>query len=174
MRLQALLLALVLLVTPGLAVADDHKAEGSGRAGGEEGSWLFGVRGTFAWMFVPGHPEFGLVGDVGVSHGEREGEDITRTTVLGGVQWSLPKIRENRNHTVALQALAGSVLTGTGDGAKLAGALGAQWDYLFRGAGEGGSWGTRVQFDYVFAKDYDNFARFSAGVVYKWGSNEHK
>lgn len=178
MRLHPLLMALIILALPGLAFADDHKADGYGGGSGSRGSFLGGFEAAYTRIFSDG--DFGFVANVSVHFGEHEGEDIARTTLLGGLQWTLPEpggregsqSPQSRNqYTFALQMLVGAVFTDTGDGTVPAVALGGQYDYIFNRDDPTRGWGVRARADYVFTDGSDNFPRVSFGLVYRIGDD---
>jgi len=169
MRFRPLWLALVLVALPSSVFADDHRAGVFFGASFASSSSLLGVHGALVYTPSVDQPRFGIVvADVSVHSGSEGDDDITRKSFMSGARVAFPlTTTSGGRHVPALQVLVGAVGSGTDDGTVAAGAISAQWDFIPRPHSDAPDWAFRVQADYVLVGDLDNYARVSAGVVYR-------
>ena len=173
---------LFVLLMSTAAYADDHRADIYSGFSWAQGSSLFGVQESYAFL-VPQvtNKDLTIVGDFAVNFGSNAGTDLTRVTFLAGPRVSLG-LRENKKNVFFGHALAGVVYTNNAGGAvqgnDFAVGLGGGWELLpTRKPNDPKAtaqtqlenlWGLRVQVDYVIRSgEAENFARVSVGVIYR-------
>ena len=164
----------VALFVPTLAYADDHNADNYvGFSGGGGGSTVYGVHDSFAIEF-PKWPALGLVpADFSVQFGEQQ----TQVIYMAGARYTLasrnPRMHANK---VLLQALFGTVRTNEAAAQSTDNdfALGLGAGYEFVKVIKGQSVTFRGIYDRIKRSgDRDEwFNRFSAGIGYRWGSQQ--
>jgi hypothetical protein len=165
------LLVLLLVFFPGNVRADDHTASAYAGAAPIPGSLLIGPHFTFSKPFehvLDGN--LSAIGDLSLSFGTDD-DDGKRVIWGGGVGWTFVKGDDRPTLVPAAHFLVVGVTRDDAPGSRtnLGGVLGLELEYLpFRARKQEEGWGVRAQADWVFADDQKAFARFSAGVVYRW------
>ena len=164
-------LAVIALVLPASAWADDHRADINGGGSYAKGSHLFGVHGGVAFTLPEPHRHWSVIA---FETSVQSNGDETRNTLMSGLRYTL-RVRDhvNHNHKVFVHTMIG--LGQRGDGGRFdndfAAAFGGGWEYIWnkpetKGVPPQDVNGFRVQLDYVIAQgETTNFPRLSFGYV---------
>ena len=172
-------LAVIALVLPAPAWADDHRADMNGGISGGKASKLFGIHVTLA-MPIPDQEKWSVLADISHHWDLNDDLDEKRAVYLSGLRYTHP-ISEGSNHKVFGHGLLGSghtTLNGSSD-ADLTVAFGGGWEYIWNRTDAQSKAlnlprkkyvsGVRGQLDYVIAQgDTKNFVRFTVGYVFRF------
>jgi hypothetical protein len=174
-------LAVIVLVLPAAARADDHRADVNGGLSFGKASKLIGIHVTLA-VPIPDNEKWSLLADISNHWDLNDDLDEKRSVYLSGLRYTHP-VNQESNHKVFVQGLLGSghtTLNGSSD-ADLTLAFGGGWEYILDPArtpaeakAKGVQYktyvsGFRAQVDYVIAQgDTKNFPRFTVGYVGRW------
>lgn len=163
------LLLVVMLLNPVAARAHGHTADAFLGYSFLDGSSLSGFRETFCvsvpWTTSTGVKHVSVVGDLGVRAGSHDNKDILQNAFMGGIRWQVAKSPDDQNLLFG-QFLVGGVHSRGSAVRATDKAFGFSGGYEYDLRTEDG-WAVRGQFDYLRSGG-DNFAGFSAGIVYRF------
>ena len=155
-------LAILVLMLPVSAVADDHRADIFAGGSYAKSSHLFGAHGSAA-VALPGHVRWSVIALDASVQGDG---DETRSNFMSGIRYTLP-VKDHVKHKVFVHALVGLGQKSEANASNndFAAAYGGGWEYIWDKAADDVN-GFRVQLDYVVAQGLtNNFPRLSFGYV---------
>jgi len=168
--------ALLLLLVPAVAHADDHRADINLAFCYEKGSHIVGPRvalGLTLPVKINGKNLLSALADFSFNEFDFDGDrEEKRRAFMGGVRLTIPTSKPH--HKFEVHGLVGGV-NAKDDGVShdgIAGAFGGGWEYVPHPAMTQGEsshgWGVSVQLDVVIPKGQtDAFPRLSAGAIYR-------
>jgi hypothetical protein len=170
MRVQRpwLSLLVLLVLVPGTARADDHKADVAAALSYGNGSTTWGPHVVAACSLPFFDYNLSAVGDISAHFGSDEGSDADRVTLMGGVRYTVARPGSHSKHVPFGHVLLGAVHSHEGgEDTDFAVAFGGGYEFVPYRSEKPRQEGVafRVQLDYLAGA---GFFRFSGGVVYRF------
>jgi hypothetical protein len=173
MRVRRPWLFLLVLLVPGIARADDHKADVMAALSYGNGSTTWGPHVSAACVLPVLDRRLSVLGDMSSHFGSDDGNDADRVAMMGGFRFTATKPGTYSEHQPFGHVLLGAVHSHEGgEDTDFAVAFGGGYEFVPNRAAKSsgatpGHEGVafRVQLDYLAGA---GFFRFSGGVVYRF------